>query len=167
MEQFEFDDFVEHWAEIYRPMQHLPGKTSKNKRFFLTDTFMGMVDFMTAIRPEQSPCVIMESNIEGELSELYDTPEYTLYFMVRSEDMSDGVGARRSKREAKVHMKKFMAYLKNKQDAGCHTVRNVDVNRVRYQTIGPMYDGWYGITITLNDVTSLNNCVDNNDYLDR
>lgn len=166
MDTFEFDEFVEHWAEIYRPMQHVPGKKSKNQRFFLTDTYMGMTDFMTTIRPDKSPCVIMESNAEGELSDFYDMPEYTLYFMVHAEDMSDGTSARVAKKEAKAHMKKFMAYLKRKQDNEESGVANIDTSRVRYQTIGPMYDGWFGVTITLDDVQSLNRCVDGNDYID-
>ena len=165
MDVFEFEDFVEHWTEIYRPMQHVPGKMSKNKRFFLTDTYMGMSDFMTNVQPEKSPCVIMESNAEGELSDAYDMPEYSLYFMVRAEDMSDGVSAKAAKREAKMHMKKFIAYLKNKQEEEEPGIQNIDVSKVRYQTIGPMYDGWWGVTITLDDVQGLNRCVDGEDYV--
>lgn len=166
MEVFEFDEFVEHWAEIYRPMQHVPGKRSKNQRFFLTDTYMGMTDFMTTIQPDKSPCVIMESNAEGELSDSYDMPEYTLYFMVRADDMNDGSSARMAKREAKTHMKKFMSYLKRKQEGDEPGVGNINTSRVRYQTIGPMYDGWFGVTITLDDVQSLNRCVDRDDYIE-
>lgn len=165
METFEFDEFVEHWAEIYLPMQHLPGKRSRNQRFFQTDTFMGLTDFMTTIQPDKSPCVIMESNEEGELSDFYDKPEYTLYFMVRAEEANDGSSARKAKREAKIHMKKFIAYLKEKQENEESGVGNIDVNSVRYQTIGPMYDGWFGVTITLEDVQKLNRCVDDNDYV--
>lgn len=166
MDAFEFDDFVEHWAEIYRPMQHVPGKKSKNKRFFSTDTYMGMSDFMTTVQPDKSPCVIMESNAEGELSDSFDMPEYTLYFMVRAKDMSDGAAAKVAKREAKMHMKKFITYLKNKQEEEVRGVENIDTSRIRYQTVGPMYDGWWGVTITLSDVQGLNRCMDGNDYLE-
>lgn len=166
METFNFDEFVEHWAEIYRPMQHLSGKRSKNKRFFLTDTYMGMSDFMTGIQPDKSPCVIMESNAEGELSEFFDMPEYTLYFMVRAEEMGDGASARNAKREAVTHMKKFMSYLKEKQRNEEHGITNIDTERVRYQTVGPMYDGWFGVTITLSDVQKLNGCVNSDDYIE-
>lgn len=166
METFEFDDFVEHWAEIYRPMQHVPGKKSKNKRFFSTDTYMGLTDFMTTVQPDKSPCVIMESNAEGELSDSFDMPEYTLYFMVRAEDMSDGVSAKIAKREAKMHMKEFFTYLKNKQEEEVCGVENIDTSRVRYQTVGPMYDGWWGITITLNDVIQLNGCINGGNYIE-
>lgn len=166
MEIFEFDDFVEHWAEIYRPMQHVPGKRSKNQRFFSTDTYMGMTDFMTSIQPKQSPCVIMESNVEGDLSEFYDMPEYTLYFMVRAEEMNDGSSARTAKKEAKKHMNKFIAYLRRKQEEEHPSVKNIDLSRVHYQTIGPMYDGWYGATITLADVQGINQCMDSEDYIE-
>lgn len=166
METFNFDDFVERWAEIYRPMQHVPGKRSKNQRFFLTDTYMGMSDFMTGIQPDRSPCVVMESNAEGELSDFYDMPEYTLYFMVRAEEMSDGYSARLAKREAVLHMKKFVSYLKQKQQNEEPSVINIEVERIRYQTVGPMFDGWFGVTITLNDVKKMNGCVNEEDYIE-
>lgn len=166
METFNFDDFVERWAEIYRPMQHVPGKRSKNQRFFLTDTYMGMSDFMTGIQPDKSPCVVMESNAEGELSDFYDMPEYTLYFMVRAEEMNDGYSARLAKREAVLHMKKFVSYLKQKQQNEEPSVINIEVERIRYQTVGPMFDGWFGVTITLNDVKKMNGCVNEEDYIE-
>lgn len=166
METFNFDDFVERWAEVYRPMQHVPGKRSKNQRFFLTDTYMGMSDFMTGIQPDKSPCVVMESNAEGELSDFYDMPEYTLYFMVRAEEMSDGHSARLAKREAVLHMKKFVSYLKQKQQNEEPSVINIEVERIRYQTVGPMFDGWFGVTITLNDVKKMNGCVNEEDYIE-
>lgn len=68
--------------------------------------------------------------------------------------------------QAKMHMKKFITYLKSKQEEEMRGVENIDTSRVRYQTVGPMYDGWWGVTITLNDVRQLNRCVDGNDYLE-
>ena len=62
---FRFEDFVEHWCEIYKPLQHVPGERSKNKRFFLTDTdYLGMADFMTSIDSKISFCVVMEGAVE-------------------------------------------------------------------------------------------------------
>lgn len=162
----DFYDFVEHWAEIYKPMQHIRGKNSKNERFFLTDTYMGLSDFMTNVQPQKSPCVIMETNLEGNLTEQFDTPRYTIYFMVRSDRMVDGREAKEAKSEAKEHMLKFFTYLKHRQDMGMFDVRNIKLENTDYQTIGPLYNGWYGVTITLQDVESIDRCISYEDYLE-
>lgn len=162
----DFYQFIEHWTEIYKPMQHIPGKNSKNQRFFLTDTFMGLSDFMTNVQPQKSPCLIVETNQEGSLDVRFDTPRYTLYFMVRSDRMSDGQEALDAKLDAKTHMLKFFVYALNKQESGISVIKNINLDNIDYQTVGPFYNGWYGVTITLKDVVSISRCIDNNDYLD-
>lgn len=159
-------EFVEHWAEIYKPMQHIRGKNSKNERFFLTDTYMGLSDFMTNVQPQKSPCVVMETSLEGTLNEQFDTPRYSIYFMVSSGMMSDGREAKEAKEEAKMHMMKFFTYLKNKQDRNYPSVRNIRLENIDYQTIGPLYNGWYGATISLRDVEAIDRCISNEDYLE-
>lgn len=164
---FLFDKFVEHWCEIYRPMQHIPGRNSKNQRFFLTDTYMGMVDFMTNIQPESSPCVIMESNQEGTFSGYYDRPRHTLYFMVQADEMSDGRSALSAKMEAKQHLQKFLAYLWEAQERGVPGVDNIKADDyIDYQTVGPFYNGWFGVFISLEDVQKISHCSVSDDYIE-
>ena len=168
---FRFDKFVEQWAMKYKPMQHVPGPFSKNERFFLTDTYMGMVDFVTTLQPESSPCVVMESDQEGCMTDRYDSPRYTLYFMVRAEKMSDGVAAYEAKLEAKMHMQKFMNWLramqeKEEDERRKEGVRNIRIeDNMSYQTVGPFYDGWYGVYISLDDTQAYSRCVISDDYL--
>ena len=169
---FRFDNFVEHWASIYKPMLHEAGKYGRNKRFFLTDTYMGMVDFMTQIRPDQSPCVVMESNQEGTMTDRFDYPRYSLYFMVRAHDMSDGASAMEAKLEAKQHMRKFIVYLRKKKEYNeLHRIKsgleNIRIEQyLDYQTIGPMYDGWYGVLISLENLEAYSTCIVQDDYID-
>ncbi len=169
---FRFDKFTEHWASVYRPMLHQKGKYARNKRFYLTDTYMGLVDFMTNIRPDQSPCVVMESAQEGTMTDRFDYPRYSLYFMVRAEDMSDGESAMDAKTEAKQHMQKFMNYLRSKQeeDARCNLRTGISGIKIEqfmnYDTVGPFYDGWYGVQITLENLEAYSTCVSQDDYIE-
>lgn len=161
-----FDQFVENWCMVYKPMHHEPGEASKNKRFFFVDNYVSMTDFMTSIPNTSSPCVLMESNQEGMIKGGKETPEYTLYFMVKTgTSKPDGRLAHAVKLEAKQHMLKFMSYLREKMDE-CRDLQHIDVEEVPYATIGPFYNGWYAVTITLTDVKAWNLCIDPNDYME-
>lgn len=161
-----FDQFVEDWCMKYKPMLHESGETSRNKRFFFVDNYAGMADFMSSIPNTGTPCVVMESNQEGMLKGGKDAPEYTLYFMVKAgTSKPDGRLANSAKLEAKQHMLKFMAYLRDKiENEEDRDLRNIDIEDVQYATVGPLYNGWYAVTITLSDVKVWNLCVDPNDY---
>lgn len=164
---FRFDHFIEDWAIRYKAMQHLPGPNSKNQRFFLTDSFYGLSEFMRNIKYSQSPCVIMESDQEGRIHGGIDHPHYTLYFMVKAERMNNGLAALDAKLEAKVHMQKFLSYLRNQQDKGdVPGIEHIDIDDyLDYQSIGPLYDGWYGVSVTLEDCQQMSMCATENDYL--
>lgn len=169
---YRFDKFVEHWASLYKPMLHEKGRHGRNKRFFLTDTYMGMVDFMTQIRPDRSPCVIMESGQEGTMTDRFDYPRYTLYFMVRAQDMSDGTSAMDAKIEAKQHMQKFLIYLRRKKEEDELHRRKSGLENIKieqyldYQTVGPMYDGWFGVLISLENLEAYSTCIVADDYIE-
>ena len=130
------------------------------------DNYVSMTDFMTSIPNTSSPCVLMESNQEGMIKGGKETPEYTLYFMVKTgTSKPDGRLAHAVKLEAKQHMLKFMSYLREKMDE-CRDLQHIDVEEVPYATIGPFYNGWYAVTITLTDVKAWNLCIDPNDYME-
>lgn len=161
-----FDQFVERWCEMYAPMHHETGETSRNKRFFFVDNYASMTDFMSSIPHTESPCVVMESNQEGMIRGGKEMPEYTLYFMVKMPTAKpDGRQAHTVKREAKEHMLKFMAYLRYQiEDKEDRDLKYIDMEDVQYATVGPLYNGWYAVTITLSDVKAWNLCINPQDY---
>ena len=109
-------------------------------------------------------------DLEGSMTDRYDNPRYTLYFMVRAEKMSDGMAAYEAKLEAKMHMQKFVNWLRDKQDKEEYERKSEGVKNIRIednmnQTVGPFYDGWYGVLISLEDTQSYSRCVISEDYL--
>lgn len=166
MNEFKFEQFVEHWAQIYMPMQHVPGAKSKNKRFFFTDTYMGLSDFMASFTSKTSPCVVMESGHEGMLVRGLDQPRYTLYFLVKADDSQDGFAARAAADQAKEHMMDFVVYLKKKSET-MKELQHIDAERIAYQTIGPLYNSWYGVYITIEDTRQYTLCVSKDKYSDK
>lgn len=163
---FRFENFVEHWCSIYKPLQHVPGERSKNKRFFLTDTtYLGMSDFMANIGNRASSCVVMESSVEGTVKGGLDMQNHTIYFFSRAKNSQDGVDAREAMLEAKALMKEFLSYMRQKQHSGMEELQNFDLDsRNSYQSVGPLYNGWYGVYITLEDVRQTSLCVNQDDY---
>lgn len=163
---FRFESFVENWCTIYRPLQHVPGERSKNKRFFLTDTtYLGMSDFMANIGSRASSCVVMESSVEGTLVRGLDVQQHTIYFFVKATDTQDGHAAREALLEAKTHMNEFLAYLRQKQSEGMSELKNINLDdRSGYQSVGPLYNGWWGVYLTIEDTRQVRLCVDKDKY---
>ena len=165
---FRFENFVEHWCEIYKPLQHVPGERSKNKRFFLTDTtYLGMSDFMANIGSRTSSCVVMESSVEGTVKGGFDMQQHTVYFFAKAESTQNGADAREAMLTAKGYMHEFLAYMRKKQEEGMQELQHFDLDeRNGYLSIGPLYNNWYGVYITLEDVRQTLLCVNKDNYIE-
>lgn len=159
--------FVEDWCRKYKPIQHTPGPEGRNHRFFLTTGFMGLADFMRGSDIDRSPSIIMETNVEGELSD-WDSTSYTIYCAVRADDQSNGRAAKDAIREGKRHLQKLIAYMREQKRKYHNPILdglNPD-DTLHYQSEGPIYDGWYTVYLTIDQVLKYNQCVDSNDYVD-
>lgn len=163
MIDFDFHKYVEKWCMVYKPMQHTPN--GENQRFFITESFYAMNDFAKTLDPDLSPVCIMESGENGMLNP-YDKPEYTVYFFARADEQNSGREALAAKREALRHMKKFIAFLRHqKEDVGDERLRNLEIDNLTYQYVGPLYTHWYGVYVTLTDTQKFNACTAEDDYV--
>jgi uncharacterized protein YggE len=86
--------------------------------------------------------------------------------------MSDGESAMDAKTEAKQHMQKFMNYLRSKQEEDARRNLRTGIAGIKieqfmnYDTVGPFYDGWYGVQITLENLEAYSTCVSQDDYIE-
>lgn len=166
-----FYSIVEHWCAAYKPMQHRP-KT--NVRFMFTDSYQGMVEFAKGISNMQSPCVVMESTVEGGDNLKRPVFNYPIYFFVRAEKMADGNAAAVAKQEALRHARNFVAWLIDKHDKELYEGRNdgdfarieLDDFSVQYQDVGPIENAWFGILLQFSREEPINLCVDPNLYVE-
>ena len=164
-----FHSIVRHWCKIYRPMLDSP----ENRRFFLTDSTGGVVELAKNIKPAYSPCVVMESNVEGGGKITRPNRNYPIYFFVRAEKMSDGDEAAIAKEEAWDHAQNFLTWLKIHHDReteeridGDFARVNLDDTVLDIQTIGPLEDGWYAVLIQFEREEPLNLCVNEDLYIE-
>lgn len=167
-----FHKIVRQWCHTYVNM--LDSVTNGNKRFYLTDSPGGVVELAKGIEPRFSPCVVMESNVEGGGSIERPDRNYPIYFFVRARDMADGECAAEAKEEAWYHAQQFLTWLRtmrereldeNKVDGDFDRI-NLDNAILDIQTIGPLQDGWYAVLIQLDRAEPLDLCLDKDLYKD-
>ena len=165
-----FHSIVQQWCTEYRYMRH----SKNNKRFYLTDSMGGVVDMAKDIQNTLSPCVVMESTVEGGGPIRRPVRNYPIYFFVRADRMADGDEAAVAKEEAWMHARNFLAWLLEKHDEDLDNGRmdgdfariNLDEAYLSIDTVGPLENGWFGVMIQFEREEPLNLCVDENLYVD-
>lgn len=163
-----FHSIVKKWCETYKYMRH----TEENKRFYLTDSPMGTVDMAKKLSNSFSPCVLMESSVEGGGPIKRPSRNYPIYFFVRANKMSDGDDAAVAKEEAWMHAQNFLTWLHyNREKELSEGKIDGDFTRIEldgyidFQNVGPFENGWYGLLIQFEREEPLNMCIDENLYV--
>ena len=151
----------------------LDSVTNGNRRFYLTDSTSGVVELAKGIEPKFSPCVVMESSVEGGGSFTRPVRFYPIYFFVRARDMADGDAAAEAKEEAWYHAQQFLTWLLDRRKKelyenieGDFARIDLDNTMIDIQTVGPLQDGWYAVLLQLERTEPLDLCVDENMYID-
>ena len=163
-----FHSIVRQWCGTYKPMLDSPD----NRRFYLTDSTAGVVEMAKGIANTMSPCVVMESGVEGGGPISRPVRNYPVYFFVRAEKMADGDAAAVAKEEAWLHARNFLSWLKVRHDEEMAEKPDGDFARISLneyidiQTVGPIENGWFAVMIQFEREEPLNLCVDENLYLD-
>lgn len=164
-----FHSIVKQWCKQYKYMLDTP----KNKRFYLTDSTSGVVELAKGIANSFSPCVVMESSVEGGGPIRRPSRNYPIYFFVRAKKMADGDDAAVAKEEAWMHARNFLAWLLKKHEEELEVNRDGDFARIDLdnvfigvQTIGPLENGWFAVLIQFDREEPLNLCVDEGLYVD-
>lgn len=163
-----FREIIEEWASKYKPMLHTPGDAGVNKRVFLFESITSIPSFMSKLPATKSPCVGYEYPAEGSIKGGKDRPEHAIYFLVKADTMHDNSRNQASEavQEAKQHMFKFIAWLRQESDRRQELRNlNLETEEIRYSTYGPFLNNWYAVFIEISDVEKFDICVDENDYM--
>lgn len=159
----DFFKYVEDWCSIYKPMLH----SEENQRFFLTESYSGFMDFMRGIDAQtEGPMVVMETMTGGSLTK-WDEEEYVIYFFSKAEIQGDGREAKKAARDALSHLFNFVFYLRDdiKKTGPSHPFAKMNLESIRYQAVGPLYDHWYGYYLTVEDIQMVDHCPDESLYI--
>lgn len=163
-----FHSIVRQWCRTYRPM--LDSATNGNRRFYLTDSMAGVVEMAKGIANSFSPCVVMESSVEGYMRNGLIFRNYPIYFFVRARDMADGDAAAEAKEEAWIHAQNFLTWLRDRHDndpttTGEYARINLEDN-IDVQTVGPIENGWFAVLMQFERCEQTDLCVNEELYID-
>ena len=166
-----FYSIVRQWCRIYKPM--LDNVNNGNRRFYLTDSMAGVIEMAKSMSDKFSPFVMMESDVEGGGKISRPARNYPIYFFVKAEKMADGDDAAAAKEEAWWHCQNFLAWLKEKHDEeisqnidGDFSRINLDDEYILLNTVGPLENGWYAVSLQIERDEPLNLCVNTDLYND-
>lgn len=164
-----FHSIVRNWCKTYKYMLDSPD--NGNRRFYLTDTTSGVVDIAAGISNSFSPCVVMESTIEGYADGGKIYRNYPVYFFVRAKSMASGDAAAEAKEEAWMHAQNFLTWLREKHDndpteTGEYARINLE-DRIMVETVGPIENGWFGVLVQFERLELLNLCIDESMYIEQ
>ena len=161
-----FEGIVREWCRKYKYMRD----SKDNRRFFFTDSTAGVVELAKGIKEEQSPCVVMESDVEGGGPIGRPEMNYAIYFFVMARKMADGDEAAVAKNKAKEHARNFLSWLKDRHDREIADDIDGDFARIdldgyiSYTTVGPLQNGWFAVLVQIERDEPLDLCVDENLY---
>lgn len=166
-----FHTIVRQWCKIYKFM--LDNEPAGNKRFYLTDSQNGTVELAKDLSNEFSPCVLMESAVEGGGKITRPQRNYPITFMVKARDMSDGEAAAEAKEEAWWHCCNFLTWLlvnhnrelSEDNNDGDFARINLDDAYIDITSVGPLQNGWYGVLLQFDRDEPLNLCIDEDLYV--
>lgn len=165
--------FTEHWASIYKPIQHdVTTSRKKNKRFFCIESIAQIANFAKELPNASSPFVAIETNIGGDIGSKFLAPEYNVYFFVlakqkvQDNDREDAA----AKEEAMRHAVAYLNYIRREQHIHSNdrqsSLMGIDTENVRFETFGPMMNRWFCVGLAFTGIAQYSRCVNENDYLE-
>jgi hypothetical protein len=121
-----------------------------------------MVELAKGISNSFSPCVVMDSSVEGYMNGGRIIRNYPVYFFVRARDMADGDAAAEAKEEAWLHAQNFLTWLRKLHDNDQTTTgeySRIDMeNNIDIQSVGPIENGWFAVLIQFERMELLDLC---------
>lgn len=160
-----FDKIVETFARKYKSMLHNPD--NGNRRFFRMNSVSSIDEMIQNVGNLKSPIVSVEVYLEGSIGNKDNTAEWTVFFFCNGGDAGNIDLATDCKVEAHEHLLRFIATMRRwKREKKIGDINLGDGQmRLRYYTVGPVLNNWYGVGTTFLVPEGLNRC-EGDDYMD-
>ena len=174
---FRIDNYVEHWAEIYKPISHRPDAGSKERRFYRIDALTSIPSFLTNLTSAKSPSVAAVTRVDGSLtgqSEKFVLYTYSIFFLVKQAGTSlqNGVTEELAATDAKIEgaemAQDFLAWMnydyrvnKNKELEG------LNFRGASFFTTPQKFNGWWPTNLVIEHLRPRILCVNKEKYDDQ
>lgn len=167
---FRFDNYMEQWATIYKPFQHIPDDP-KDARFFRVNDEMLLDEFLQRYQQLDVPCCGIVTHLEGTVNvpKRLEQPLIKFLFFARA-DETDYPAQSDAKATCYDHAWKFLLHLQHGKDQFTRTERNhplshLDLTNVRYDMLGPITNGWFELIVTVQVMQYSPQCYSEEDYI--
>jgi len=174
MSIFRIDNYLERWAQIFKPLSHDPAQGSKNKSFYRMDSIHRLEEFAVNLTRAKSPSLCVVTQMDGSASN--DTGgkmvyTHRIFFAVRQEaaDLSQGiineVAAADAKAEGQELAQSLLAYMKNdKVKNGNKDLKALNMGSVAIITVPQKFNGWWFTELIIEHLIAKDFCVNPEDY---
>lgn len=173
---FRIDNYLEKWAQRYKPISHDPTRGSRDKRFYRIDSITRVEDFATNLTQAKSPSMAVVTQMDGAFdgaSNKFIRYTHRIFFFVKqpaanlSRGVIDEVGAADAKAEGQELAQDLMAWLyhdktvnRNKDLAG------LDFSTATAFTVPQKFNGWWPTEVVIEHLVPRNLCVNEEKYVE-
>lgn len=168
---FRIDNYLERWAEQFKPIGHVPNKGSKEKRFYRMDSITRLDDFTKNLINAKSPSMGVVTQMDGQLdgqSGKFIRYTHRVFFLVKQKGASgaiDEVAAADAKYEGNELAQKLIAYLyEDKVKNENKDLKGLVIETTAVITVPQMYNGWWPTEVVVEHLIPRNLCVNKEDY---
>lgn len=172
--EFRMDNYLERWAEMYKPISHCAGSTGKERRFYRIDSFTSIEPFASKLNLVKSPCVAfvtqVDMNVRGN-SDAFLLENHRVFFLVKQEGpgsaggLRDELAATEAKRQGREIAEDCLAYLyydmrtnRNKDLAG------IDFSSATIYSMPRQFNGWWPVELIFAQLSPRKLCVEPEKY---
>lgn len=171
---FRIDNYVERWAQLYKPISHRPEMGSREKRFYRIDAITSVPTFLANLTSAKSPSVATVTRIDGSLagqSEKFVLYTYSIFFLVKQagialqNGITEELAATDAKLEGADMAQDFLAYLyydwkqnHNKELDG------LNFRGASFFTTPQQFNGWWPTNLVIEHLQPRLLCVNKEKY---
>lgn len=174
---FRIDNYLEAWAQKFKPISHNPERGSKDKRFYRMDSIMRMEEFTANLTRAKSPSMGVVTQMDGSMDERnpkFIRYTHRIFFFVKQagevlqNSPTDEVAAANAKYEGNELAQKLIAYLyKDKTENKNKDLTGMDFNTASIISIPQKYNGWWPTEIVIEHVIPRHLCLSGEDYINK
>lgn len=170
---FRVDNYMERWAQIYKPIQHNPAKGSNNKRFFRMDSILRIEEFAASIAKTKSPCMGVVTQFEATLDGAqarFIRYTHRIFFFVKqtapsvSQGIIDELAATEAKAEGQEMAFDLLAYLENDKKTN-PDLKGLDFDTATVFSVPQKFSGWWPTEFVIEQLVPRNLCVNPEKYV--
>lgn len=169
---FRVDNYLEQWAQVYKPISHDPTRGSRDKRFYRMDSITRLEEFLANMAQAKSPSMAVVTQMDGAVegsSNKFMRYTHRIFFMVKQTDTNalrsviDELGAADAKAEGQELAQDLLAWFyedknKNKELAG------LDFSTATVFSVPQKFNGWWPTELVIEHVVPRDLCINKEKY---